>query len=92
LRRIVFGIMLTLLLIGLASFALNIQQVKAIETIYIRANGSIYPSTPLIQRNGDLYTLTGNIGSSADGIVILRNNVTLDGAGYTLQGSGSGRE
>jgi parallel beta-helix repeat protein len=35
--------------------------------------------------------LTGNITSSADGIVIERNNMTLNGAGFTLQGSGSNK-
>jgi len=60
------------------------------ETIYIRADGSVDPPTAPIQRNGDLYTLTSNIYSGADGIVIEKNNVILDGAGYKLQGSGSG--
>jgi len=59
-------------------------------TIYVRADGSVDPSTAPIQRNGDLYTLTDNIYTSATyGIVIERNNTTLDGAGYTLQGNGS---
>jgi parallel beta-helix repeat protein len=56
-------------------------------TVYIRADGSIDPSDAPIQRDGDLYTLTGNITSDADGIVIERNNITLDGAGYTVQGT-----
>lgn len=56
-------------------------------TIYIRADGSIDPSGAPIQRKGDLYTLTGNVTSDSDGIVIERDNMTLDGAGYTLQGS-----
>jgi parallel beta-helix repeat protein len=57
------------------------------QTIYIRADGSIDPSGAPILRKGDLYTLTGNISSNADGIVIERDNMTLDGAGYTLQGT-----
>jgi len=68
----------------------DIQPVKASGTIYIRADGSIDPPTAPIQRNGDTYTLTGNITSDANGIVIERDNVTLDGAGYIVQGSGSG--
>lgn len=62
--------------------------VQALGTIYIRADGSVDPPTPLIQRNGDVYTLTGNISTTdADiGIVIERDNIILDGAGYTLQG------
>jgi parallel beta-helix repeat protein len=63
--------------------------VQALGTFYIRADGSVDPPTLLIQRNGDLYTLTGNINSSGSGIVIERNNTILDGAGFLLQGSGS---
>jgi parallel beta-helix repeat protein len=59
------------------------------SAIYIRADGSVDPSTASIQRNGDLYTLTDNIYNSA-GIVIQRDNIIIDGAGYTLQGVGSG--
>jgi parallel beta-helix repeat protein len=59
-------------------------------TIYIRADGSIDPSGVPISRAGDIYTLIGDISSFADGIVIERDNMTLDGAGYTLTGSGSG--
>jgi len=58
-------------------------------TIYIRADGSIDPPTAPILRNRDLYTLTGNLNTGADGIVIQRNNMTLDGAGYTVQGIGA---
>ena len=88
-RKTVSGIMVALLLAGISISAFNIQPVKAIETIYIRSDGSIDPATAPIQRDGDLYTLTGNITCDADGIVIERNNMTLDGAGYTLQGAGS---
>jgi len=54
--------------------------------VYIRSDGSIDPPTAPIQRNGDVYTLTGDIICDANGILIERNNLTLDGAGYTLQG------
>jgi parallel beta-helix repeat protein len=35
--------------------------------------------------------LTGNITSDADGIVVERDNIVIDGAGCTLQGTGSGK-
>ena len=47
-------------------------------------NGSIDPVGAPIQRNGNIYTLTGNITSSADGIVVQRDNIIIDGAGYTV--------
>jgi parallel beta-helix repeat protein len=60
------------------------------STICIRPDGSVDPPTAPIQRNGDLYTFTDNIYSSCvDGIVIMRNNMVLDGAGHLLDGGGS---
>jgi parallel beta-helix repeat protein len=55
--------------------------------VFIRPDGSIDPPTAPIQRDGDVYTLTGSIVSDAHGIVIERSNMTLDGNGYALQGS-----
>lgn len=81
--------MLTLLLASLYTM-FNVPIVKATGTIYIRADGSIDPPTAPIQRNGSLYTLTDNVTSDADGIVIQRNNIVLDGAGHTVQGTGNG--
>ena len=55
-------------------------------TVYIRADGNVDPPSAPVQRNGDVYTLTGSFGSDSDGIVIERDNTTLDGAGYTVNG------
>ncbi|RLC80787.1 MAG: hypothetical protein DRI61_04985, partial [Chloroflexi bacterium] len=87
LRKLFSGIMLTLLLISMLGLMFNIQPVKASGTIYIRADGSIDPPTAPIQRDGDIYTFTDNI---YDEIVVEKSNIIIDGAGYTLQGSGSG--
>ena len=87
-------IFLTLLLTSMLGMALNIQPVKAewTGTVYIRADGSIDPSdAPVITYDNVTYTLTDNITSSADGIVVERDNIVIDGAGYTLQGTGSGK-
>jgi len=88
LRKIVSGIMLTLLLVSMGTLAFNIQPVKAIGTIYIRADGSIDPPTANITTSDYVtYTFSSNI---YDQIRIERSNITIDGKGYTLQGSGSG--
>jgi parallel beta-helix repeat protein len=63
-------------------------EVVAGTTIYIRADGSIDPSTAPIRRTRDTYTLTGNIMSSANGIVVERDNIVIDGAGYAFRGTG----
>jgi len=84
----IVGIMLTLLILSVFTFAFNVQPVKASGTIYIRANGSIDPlGAPISTIDNVTYTFTGNIN---DSIVIERSNITINGNGYTLQGSGSG--
>jgi parallel beta-helix repeat protein len=83
-NRIAIGILLTLFLMGMLTLAFNISPSKAGGAIYIRADGSI-EGTDKIERDGDNYTLTGNI-TDAGGIVIQRGNMTLDGAGYVLRG------
>jgi len=89
-KRTFSGIMLILLLISIAVLTFDFRTAKAwAGTVYIRADGSIDPVGAPIQRNGDIYTLTGNISSDADGIVVERDNMTLDGSGYTVEGTGA---
>lgn len=60
-------------------------------TVYIRANGSIDPpSAPITTSDNITYTLTDNITSSDSGIIIERNDIVIDGAGFQLAGAGSG--
>jgi len=62
-------------------------------TIYIRADGSV-EGTDKIQRVGNVYTFTddistgrytGSIEIDVDGIIIERDDIVVDGAGYTLE-------
>jgi len=89
-KKAVFGVMLTLLILASKlMLVLNIQTTGAWtgETIYIRADGSIDPpDAPIITYDNITYTLASNITSSSDGIVIERDNIVIDGLGYTLQG------
>jgi parallel beta-helix repeat protein len=88
-RKAFAGIMLTLLLIGVLTWVFNIQPVEAEPgTIYIRADGSVDPPAANITSVDNVtYTFTGNIH---DKIVVERDNIVVDGIGYTLQGTGSG--
>jgi len=84
-------VFLVLLLVSSPLPVVNIQPVKAWNgTIYIHADGNIDPSTAPIQQNGDVYTLTDNIISDGDGILIEKSNIEIDGNGHTIQGSYGG--
>jgi parallel beta-helix repeat protein len=63
----------------------EIRIVNAGDTIYIGADGTV-DGTDKLYRDGNVYTFTGNI---YDPIVVVRDNIVVDGAGYTLQGNGS---
>jgi nitrous oxidase accessory protein NosD len=54
--------------------------------VYIRSDGSVDPATVPIQRAGSIYTFTGDLTNAT--IVVERDNVVIDGAGYRLQGNG----
>jgi len=87
-KKIVSGIMLSLLLIGMLILAFDIQPVKASGTIWIRSDGSVDPdSAPISTVDNVTYTFIDNI---YDEIVVERSNIIVDGNGYTLQGSGGG--
>ena len=78
-----------MLLVGTLTFTFNIEPVRASVAIYIRADGSIDPPTaPISTAENITYTFTDNI---YDEIVIERDNIMVDGAGYTIQGTGSGK-
>jgi peptide/nickel transport system substrate-binding protein len=94
-KKTASAIMLTLLLTSMLTLAFKIQPAKAEGgTIYIRADGSIQPSTaPIFSVDNVTYTLTdniaGNVPDYSSAIVIERDNIVLNGAGYTLQGTGA---
>ncbi|MEM1522920.1 MAG: NosD domain-containing protein [Thermofilaceae archaeon] len=86
----VFSLLLSTLLVF--SLFPVFQLVEAVWTggaIYIKADGSIEPaSAPITTRDRGTYTLTDNI--QTEGIVIERDNIVLDGNGYTVTGQGRG--
>ena len=70
-------VVVIILLLSLLFVTGEIQSVKAIN---INEDGTI-AGTDKIQRNGDIYTLTDDI---FDTIRVKRDNIVIDGAGYTL--------
>jgi len=79
-----------LILLLILSFTLvsisEIGIVKAEDTIYIRADGTV-EGTNMIQRNGSVYTLTGSIYEKR--IIVEKSNIIIDGNGHTLSCHGA---
>jgi len=80
--------MLTLLFTGILSLTFDIQQVEASGTIYIKADGNIEGTTDISTVDNVTYTFTDNIFNQS--IIVERDDIVVDGAGYTLQGTGEG--
>jgi parallel beta-helix repeat protein len=92
-RRIIFELMLAFLAIGMLLYVFSIQPVRAwTGTVYIKADGSIDPlDAPIITYDNITYTLTGNITSYDDGIIVEKDHIVIDGTGFKLSGTGYGR-
>jgi parallel beta-helix repeat protein len=87
-RNSVF-VMLAILLVGAFTFSANVQRAMANGPIYIRADGSIDPSTANISTTDNVtYTFTSDI---FDSIIVERDNIVVDGAGHTIQGGVAGK-
>lgn len=65
--------------------AINGVKSQSAGTIFINADGTV-SGTDAIQRSGNVYALTENIYDSP--IVVLCNDIILDGEGFALQGPG----
>ena len=85
-KKLVSTIMLVLLALSTVVMAFDVAQAEAIGVIYIRADGSIDPPTAPILHDGSVYSFTGNITSDTNGIIVERDDIVLDGEGYTIQG------
>jgi parallel beta-helix repeat protein len=65
----------------------NMWQPEPIGPFYIRADGSVDPPTaPISSTDNTTYVLTGSFFSVADGIVVERDNIVLDGSGFAVVG------
>jgi parallel beta-helix repeat protein len=87
LRKTVFGITASLLLISMLTLAFKVEPVKGwIGNVGIRPDGSIYPpDAPISTVDNVTYTLTDNIYGS---IGVGKEHIIVDGAGYTVEGPG----
>jgi parallel beta-helix repeat protein len=80
---------LVVVLIAILGVTFKVQKVKSGGTIYIRNDGSVAPSdAPISSVDNITYTLTNNIYDNS--IIVERDNIIVDGAGYILQGMEEG--
>jgi parallel beta-helix repeat protein len=87
-KKLVFTAVFLMLALGFVMVKPANSQVQ-LDTIFIRPDGAVYPSTAAIQQNGNTYTFTDNIYAA---IKIQKSNIVLNGAEYTLWGPYSGEQ
>ncbi|MGD6806202.1 MAG: hypothetical protein ACQCN4_04520 [Candidatus Bathyarchaeia archaeon] len=85
--------LLTALLVSSVAGALIVNGASAnflvpLPLIVITSDGSITPQTGLIEKTGNVYSLTANL-SQKYAITIQRSNIVFDGKGYLINGSAS---
>jgi parallel beta-helix repeat protein len=78
-----FRLVLLLILLVLSVTSPSIRSVEASGSVYIRADGTL-DGTDKILRNGNVYTFADDFVYS---IVVERDDVVVDGAGYSLRGA-----
>jgi parallel beta-helix repeat protein len=93
---LVSGVWVLVLFVAVFGVVLNVPVVRGdktiYKTIYIRADGSVDPpETPIVSVDNVTYTFIDNIITgwtlyNSYFIVVLRDNIVIDGADYTIQG------
>ncbi len=86
-KSIMFIFITALLLADLISFTGVVNAETTLQSIHIKPDGTIEPTNVPIQRNGDVYTFTADICGT---IIVEKDNITIDGAGYILYGTYNG--
>ena len=84
-KRVSLVLVLAFLLLFTVFSARNVALVRGYDTIIIHADGSVSGTTKIANAGNAMYTFTDNIDGS---ILVQKNNIIIDGAGYTLQGEG----
>jgi parallel beta-helix repeat protein len=74
-----------LVMVNIGSFtSANFIPTEPISSLYIRSDGRVDPSTPQISINGNVYTFTAPFTNTT--IIVERDGITIDGAGYSMTG------
>ena len=93
-KRVILALATTILAVSLLTGFFFAEQPQSsaqptLQSIIIRPDGSVYPSSASIQRSGNFYTFTNNIYGT---IRIQKSNIILNGAGHTLSGPYNGSQ
>lgn len=80
-----FLLLLILLLFSAVTVVDSESTAETRNMIYIRSDGSVEPSTAPIQCVENVYTFTADIQGM---IIVEKDNVVIDGAGFALRGTG----
>lgn len=83
-----FAFVLILVIAAFSLFCVPPSRAQSFGVVYIRSDGSVEPSKAPIQRFGEVYRLSGNIHNSP--IILEKNSIVVEGAGYALDSAGSG--
>lgn len=86
-RATAFALLLAIAVVSMFT-SFRIEFAEAEGAVYIRQDGTVDPPTTPIQQDGNVYTFTANISKP---IFAQRDNIIIDGNGYTLQGNGEGK-
>jgi parallel beta-helix repeat protein len=86
-KKFVLPILVVIVLVSALIAANRVQWTKANGTIYINADGSVEGTDKIVSSDNVTYTFLGDIN---DSIEILRSNITIDGVGFTLNGTETG--
>ncbi|MDH5483483.1 MAG: right-handed parallel beta-helix repeat-containing protein, partial [Candidatus Bathyarchaeota archaeon] len=87
-KKLFLVTVLVFALIGMWTVTFEVQRVEASETIYIKADGTIDPISANITTSDEVtYVFTDH---NFDSLVIEKNDIVVDGAGYKLEGADYG--
>jgi parallel beta-helix repeat protein len=84
-KRVVLVLGLAFLLLFTVFSVWNVAFVRGADFITINADGSVSGTANIASDDNVTYTFTGDITGY---ITVARNNIVIDGAGYTLEGAG----
>jgi hypothetical protein len=82
-NELVCFLVVSLLVMTVAEVPFQPASAQSYNTVYIKPDGSIEPTTVPIQRTGNTYTFTADINNYF--LVIQRDNIIVDGANFTFQ-------